>query len=279
MKAALPVKCDLLIIETTFGAPLFRFPKRNEVALDMVRWAVMEVIPSGRIPAFKTDSIGNAQEIIHIFNTMTKVPVVTARSTTRVSNIYRKHGHVLDYIDAKSDEGQELLESGGCIFITSKGSRLKQNNFDTALASGWAVMMRNRRKAFPLSDHADFRELLRFIRHCHPKRVLTFHGGPMTKGFTDYVKKRLNIDARPLTSREETLKGPVNSREMRMKACYDQLLRTIKIPGFEYTPKWLIREMARKGFTRGETESALNYLLERKTLERTSNGVSIPRIP
>jgi putative mRNA 3-end processing factor len=278
MKGARPVNCDILVVETTFGAPMFRFPRRDEVAMDMVRWAVMEAIPSGRVPAFKTDSIGNAQEIIHIFNNKTRAPVVTAKSATGVSDIYRDHGHSLDYVDARSEEGQELLESGRCVLVAPKGAKLAQENIDPALASGWAVMMRNRGRAFPLSDHADFRELLNFIRGCHPKRVLTFHGGAMTRGFTDYVRKRLGIDARPLTSREETLMGPVSRGEMRMRACYDQLLRTVRIPGFEYTNSWLVREMARKGFTRGETESAVQHLLDRKALESTSNGVMMPRI-
>jgi Cft2 family RNA processing exonuclease len=275
MDAAKTMSCDILVIETTFGAPMFKFPTRRDVALDMVRWAVMEVIPAGRVPTFKTDSIGNAQEIISVFNRLTKVPVVTAKSATRVSDVYRSFGHELDYVDADSPEGKELLDYGKCVLITPKGSKLKQENLDTALASGWAVMMGRRGRAFPLSDHADFRELLSFIRKCQPKRILTFHGGALTKGFSEYVRKKLGIDAKPLTAREETLNGPVSGGEMRMKACYERLLRTVRIPGFEYTEPWLIKEMARRGFTRGETVDALKHLVDRKVLESTSGGVRL----
>ena len=135
--------------------------------------------------------------------------------------------------------------------------------------------MKKRGQAFPLSDHADFRELLSFIRRCRPKRVLTFHGGNMTRGFADYVRKRLGIDARQLTSREETLMGPVSRGEMRMKACHEQLLRTVRIPGFEYTAPWLVKEMARRGFTRSETEAALSHLVDLKLLDTTSKGVRL----
>jgi hypothetical protein len=161
------------------------------------------------------------------------------------------------------------------VLITPKGSKLKQDNLDTALASGWAVMMGRRGRAFPLSDHADFRELLSFIRRCNPKRILTFHGGAMTKGFSDYVRKSLRIDAKPLTAMEETLNGPVSRGTMRMKACYEGLLSMVRIPGFEYTEPWLIREMARRGFTRGETEDALKHVIDRKILEPTSGGVRL----
>jgi Cft2 family RNA processing exonuclease len=51
----------------------------------------------------------------------------------------------------------------------------------TAMVSGWAMdrstVYRQRcDAAFPLSDHADFPELLRFVELVQPKRVLTLHG-------------------------------------------------------------------------------------------------------
>ena len=275
MEPARSVPCDMLIIESTFGAPMFRFPKRSEVALEMVRWATMEAIPKGMIPTFRTDSIGNAQEIISAFNKLTNLPVVTAKSATKVSDVYKQYGYKLDYVDAKSPEGEELLESGRCLIVGPKGAKLKYDNLDTALASGWAVMLGHRRRAFPLSDHADFNELLSFIRKCHPKRVLTFHGGSITKDFHEYVRKRFKIDAKPLTSHEESIHGTVTRKEVRMKACYDQLIRTVRIPGFEYTSPWLVKEMARKGFTRGETESAVEHLVDRSILETTQSGVRL----
>jgi len=275
MEAARPVSCDLLVVETTFGAPMFTFPKRKEVALDMVRWAVLDTVPAGRIPTFRTDSIGNAQEIISLFNRLTKLPVVTAKSASKASGVYREYGHTLDYVDAETDEGRELLEEGRCAFITPKGSRLRRENLEVALASGWAAIMKKRGRSFSLSDHADFRGLLSFIRRCHPKRVLTFHGGAMTKGFAGYVKKRLGIDTRPLTGREETMMGPISRGEMRMRACCDQLLRTVRIPGFVYTNPWLVREMARRGFTRSETETALQRLIDHGLLAPTESGVEL----
>ena len=275
MEAAEAVGCDILVIESTFGAPMFKFPKRREVALDMVRWALMEAIPGGKVPAFRTDSIGNAQEIISAFNALTKLPVVTARSATRVSDVYREYGHALDYVDAESPEGRELLESGRCALVVPKGAKIEGESLETALVSGWAVIMRRRGRAFPLSDHSDFRELLSFIRRCHPKRVLTFHGGALTRGFPEYVRKRLGIDARPLTSREETIMGTVTRGEMRMRACYEQILRTVRIPGFEYANPWLVKEMARRGFTRSETEAAIEHLLGRNVLSATPSGVKL----
>jgi Cft2 family RNA processing exonuclease len=254
---------------------MFSFPKRRDIALDMVRWATMESIPSGRIPTLKTDSIGNAQEVIRIFNTLTKLPVVTAKSATKVSDVYKSFGHSLDYYDSKSPEGEELLEGGKCVIISPKGSKLPYDNLDPALASGWAVLFGGRQRAFALSDHADFKSLLGYIRRCKPKRVLTFHGGTMTREFPEYVRKRLGVDASALSAKEETLNGTIQRGETRIKACTNQLLRTIRIPGFDYGTTWLEREMAKQGYSTGETEETLDYLISRGILEKTEKGVKM----
>jgi len=273
MRSAEAVECDVLVMETTFAAPMFTFPKRREIALDMVRWATMESIPSKKIPVLKTDSIGNAQEIIRIFNTLTKLPIVTTKSATRVSDVYKGYGHRLEYYDFKSDEGEELISSGKCAIISPKGSRIPIENIDPALASGWAVLFGRRMKAFPLSDHADFKSLVGFVRRCKPKRVLTFHGGAMTREFPDYLRKKLGLDAHHLSGKEETVNGTVQNGESRVKACIGQLIRTVRIPGFEYGSPWLVKEMSKQGFSSGETEEAIEVLVSRGILLRT--GVKV----
>ncbi len=274
MDPATPADCDILVIETTFGSPMFQFPKREDIAVEVYQWAVNTVI-NGRIPAFKTDSIGNAQEVISILNQYTNLPVVTNKSATKVTDLYRQKGYNLDSVDAESDEGKELLESGKCALITPKGSKPKYDKLDIALASGWAAIMGRKRIAFPLSDHADYRGLMSHIRKCKPKRVLTFHGGNMTKDFHNHVRKRLGIAASPLTTRIETINGPKMSNEVRIRACSKQIINTIKIPGFIYQPSWLTSEMTRRGFSPSETESSLEYLIERGILKNTPEGVQL----
>lgn len=274
MEPATPVKCDMMVIETTFGSPMFQFPKREDVAVEVYQWSVNTVL-QGRIPTFKTDSIGNAQEVISILNQYTNLPVVTAKSATRVTDLYRKYGYNLDSVDAASDEGKDLLDSGKCALITPKGSKPKHDNLDIALASGWAAIMGRKRIAFPLSDHADYKGLMSHIRKCKPKRVLTFHGGNFTKDFHNHVRKRLGISASPLTSRIETINGPKMSNEIRIRACSKQIINTIKIPGFIYQPSWLVNEMTRRGFSPSETENSISFLIERGILKNSSDGVCL----
>ncbi|MFA9437179.1 hypothetical protein DRO27_00985 [Candidatus Bathyarchaeota archaeon] len=274
MDPATKVDCDILVIETTFGAPMFNFPKRADVAVEIYQWAVNTVL-QGRIPTFKTDSIGNAQEVISILNQYTNLPVVTNKSATRVTELYRSKGYNLDSVDADSDEGKDLLDSGKCAIITPKGSKPFRTNQEIALTSGWATIMGRKRVAFPLSDHADYKGLMGFIRGVKPKRVLTFHGGNFTKDFHNHVRKTLGIAAAPLTARIETISGPKMSNEARINACSRQIIRTIRIPGFIYQPAWLVKEMSRQGFTSNETENSIDYLIERGVLKGTPDGVKL----
>jgi len=167
MKPAEPVPCDVLIIEATFGSPRFQFPSIDEVSDNMVKWAE-EKIKEGKIPTFQTDSLGNSQEIISIFNKSTEFPVVTSPSISKINEIYRSHGFRLEYIDS---------------------------GFAVVLVSGWAL---HRNNGFPLSDHADFKDALKFVGECNPKLVLTCHGGKNNYILAEHVEKRLKIQSYPI---------------------------------------------------------------------------------
>lgn len=274
MEAAEAVECDILVIETTFASPLFSFPSRREIALEMVKWAVFDAIPRGRTPAFRTDPIGNAQEVISIFNRYTNLPVLTLGSVTKASDIYRAYGFKLEYIDARSEEGKELLEDGRCVLIAPKGSKLSSERLEPALASGWAAIMKGRSsRPFPLSDHSDFKGILRFIRGCRPKKVLTFHGTALSRGFPEYLRRKLGIEAYPLTARGEGVQLRPRSEE-RIKRCCEHILLEMR-SGFIYRISWLMRAMALRGYSRDETKEAIRILVERGILREDEEGVKI----
>jgi putative mRNA 3-end processing factor len=274
MDSATPVECDILVIETTFGSPIFSFPKRDNLAIAIYKWAVNTVI-QGRIPTFKTDSIGNAQEVISILNNYTNLPVITTKSVSRATDVYKTLGYNLSSVDAKTVEGRELLDCGKCALVTPKGSKPIIDNAETALVSGWASIFGRNRTAFPLSDHADYKNLLSFIRRCKPKRVLTFHGGNFTKDFHRHINKILGIPSSPLTSTAQTITGPRIDNEARIRICSKHIIRSIRIPGFLYKQKWLEKELGRQGFTREETEKSINYLIEKGVLSETIDGISL----
>lgn len=197
--------CDVLIIESTFGSPRFSFQPYSDIVIEMVEWAI-ESISKHRIPVIQADSLGNDQEIIRIFNTLTTIPVITHASVTRINKIYESYGHLLYYEDMGSDEAKQLLSSGNCIFVAPKRANLPDTlNLDVAYASGWASYFYNEKISFPLSDHADYEHLLAFVEKTQPKLVLTFHGGRHNSIFAEEVARELEIKAFPLDSIKEVM--------------------------------------------------------------------------
>ncbi|MCW4020893.1 MAG: MBL fold metallo-hydrolase, partial [Candidatus Bathyarchaeota archaeon] len=204
MQPAEPVQCDVLILESTFGSPSFVFPSEDLVGKEMVDWA-KKTMKAGGIPTFQTDPLGNAQEIIGIFNE-SAIPVVTHWKVTRINRIYEVHGHRLKYLDTKSDEAQEIIQSGNFVYITPKQLKLQDKpEFVPALVSGWALW--SKRTAFPLSDHADFPHLVKFVEDCKPKTVLTCHGSRFTETLARYIEKKLGIRSYPINLIPTTLQS------------------------------------------------------------------------
>jgi len=263
VKVAEIVPCDILILEATFGSPNFIFPPEEQVATEILEWAV-DSLKRGKIPAFQTDPLGNAQEIIRIFNELTRIPVMTHSRVTGINRVYEVYGHKFSYLDANSEEAAEAASSGECIFITPKGLNLsKYPEFDSALVSGWALWAK--RKAFALSDHADFPHLMDFVRECKPKTVLTCHGGRFNETLARYIEKRLGIEARPLDMISTTLVAKYD--EVRIRDCGREILKIAKVPGFSYSKKMIMREVMKFGFSRLEINSALKMLVEQKFLQ------------
>ena len=176
-RAADIVPCDVLIIEATYGSPC-RFPPRDRVIAEILQWVVKSITKDGRIPALQTDPIGNAQELIAILNRFSRVPVVTHPRITAINQIYERFGCRLNYIDARTEDAEELASSRSCVYITPKRVDLSGHpEFNVAYVSGWAPKFAGWRKPFTLSDHADFYGLLEYIQNVQPRMVYTCLGG------------------------------------------------------------------------------------------------------
>ncbi len=270
-KAADLVPCDILVIEATFGSPEFVFPPQEQVSIEMIQWAV-NAIKNGKIPTFQADSIGNAQILIRVFNNLTTIPVITHKGVTRINRVYEAHGKNLKYIDARSEEADEITSSGKCIFVTPKLSKGFSENpdFDVAYVSGWASRLRGKRKPFILSDHADFHQLLKYVKKSKPKLVLLCHGGRHNAIFANYINKKLGLRAHPLGLIPTTL--VFKHEEERLLSCEKEILRTIQIPGFIYNKKWILREVSKglKQFSPAEISEALVRLTKKGILTMTN---------
>jgi len=193
--AAEIVPCDILILETTYGNPFYVFPTLTETYVNVINWAISE-IQKDRIPTFVVYSVGKAQEIIKIFNNFTNIPVRVSHTIAKINEAYIKNGVNLKYLDIAFEE-QEGIEPKFIQVISTFEKPILLNRCSFASASGWALKHHNsNKKYFPLSCHADFDELIDYVKCVKPKEIFTIHG--FKADFSRYVSKKLGIRAQPI---------------------------------------------------------------------------------
>jgi putative mRNA 3-end processing factor len=196
-EAAEVPECDTLVIEATYGDPSFIFPRRERTYARIVNWALREV-KNGRMPTFHVYSSGKSQEIVRLFNVYTKLPVVCASVVGRANEAYNEAGVDLSFVEAETAEGRRLLRKGDCVYVTTTGSNSSvPNHASEAMATGWAVRFGSGTYAsFPLSSHAGFDQLVKYVAKTAAKRVYAFTG--YSELISKHLRRELKVEADPL---------------------------------------------------------------------------------
>lgn len=194
---------DLLIMETTFGRPLYRFPPAETVLQDLVGFC-RTTLAAGDIPVLVGYSLGKSQELLHGL-TDAGVAIMVHETVERLTLIYEQFGWrfpARERLDPERADGKVLICPPGV--LRSEPLRgLKR--IRTALATGWAMEPSCRFRsqvdaAFPLSDHADYDDLIAFVQRIQPRQVFTVHG--FAVDFAETLRW-LGYDARALGWHEQ----------------------------------------------------------------------------
>jgi Cft2 family RNA processing exonuclease len=202
---AAPTQADVLLMECTYGQPLFRFPPWREVADRLVE-LVTAAMREGRQPVVLGYSLGKAQEITRVL-TSAGIPVTLHGAGYGISQIYQRFGVELgdyrrySFEDFHGPRALDLEQRGVLVAPphvarTAFVSRFK--NPCRIVMTGWAVLKNAPYRygvdhALPFSDHADFDELLELIARVQPRKIFTHHG---YREFADLLRAR-GHDAEP----------------------------------------------------------------------------------
>jgi hypothetical protein len=200
---AQPISADVLVLESTFGKPHYRFPDAGEVIGAMVSWC-KSVLDGGATPVLLGYSLGKGQEILSALAAQ-DLTIALHPSSFGVTEVYRELG--CDF-----PPYQRLGESGArpAVVIIPPSARRsgladQVGEFKTAALTGWAMdrSLKDRLEVdavFPLSDHADFEELC-----CYAEEV----GAAMTYtvlGFDEELAmhlRRRGLRAKPLCAMDQ----------------------------------------------------------------------------
>ncbi|MEO5930006.1 MAG: MBL fold metallo-hydrolase [Candidatus Kapaibacterium sp.] len=188
---------DDLLTECTFGMPIFRFPPEEEVAAKMVEWA-RTCIADGLIPVFLGYSLGKGQEIMSIL-AEAGIPMLVHSSMWHVTEVYKRWGYsfgqaVRYSIVSRGEKRAWVIPPHVRANMTDRVTRAR-----ICYVSGWALM-ESRRESYraslmaPISDHADYYELIDVIERVAPKRLWPVHG-PRADLFAAEMGERFNIQS------------------------------------------------------------------------------------
>jgi DNA ligase-1 len=203
---------ETLVMETTFGLPRYRFPPTEEVVGQIVAFC-RDALETGAVPVLLGYSLGKAQEILCALSGAGLKPMLHG-TVHRMTRIYEQFGQSFcDYerYNANNVAGKVLI----CPPSVNRSRMLEKiREKRVAMISGWAVESSAIYRyqvdaAFPLSDHADYNDLVRYVELVNPQRVLTLHG--FAAEFARDLRER-GIEAWAL-SEENQMELTLKSRE------------------------------------------------------------------
>jgi Cft2 family RNA processing exonuclease len=196
-RPAIVPKVDVLVMESTFGRPEFTFPDRETTDKRLLS-TVQSVLMRGNVPVIEAYVAGKAQEVTRIL-TGAGLPVLHHPEIHSISCVYQDLGCELGAFSLYP--GNPV--PGAVVIVPPSEQRISSigpiHRQERIAITGWAVRDDEARKrhvehVIPLSDHADYNELLRIAELSQARTILCTHG---PKEFCDDLRSK-GYDARNL---------------------------------------------------------------------------------
>jgi putative mRNA 3-end processing factor len=190
-----PVRCHVFITESTFGLPVYRWPRQTSVFSEVNAWWRANQ-QHGKASVLFAYALGKAQRLLAGVDAQLG-PIYTHGAVEKLNAAYRESGIKLPTTiyaraDARPADWSRALilappSAAGTPWMRKFGS------VSSAFASGWMQIRGARRRravdrGFVLSDHADWPGLLSAIEAAGAERVLVTHG--YTEALARWVRER-----------------------------------------------------------------------------------------
>ena len=179
-----PVKCHHFITEATFGLPIYRWPRTEDVMEEINGWWRRNA-ERGKSSVIFAYSLGKSQRILKGIDSSIG-PIFTHGAVERLTQAYRESGVELPpttYAGAVTNKKEFV---GSLIVAPPSAQQMvgwlrKFGSYSTGFASGWMMVRGARRqravdRGFVVSDHADWPELQTAIAAAEAETVYVTHG-------------------------------------------------------------------------------------------------------
>ena len=194
-RAVVP-KVDAVVTESTYGSEQWVFPSRDEIEVRL-RSTIGDVLRRGRTPVLLAYSLGKAQEVCRMLRDL-EPPLVVHPSIAAINRIYKRFEVDLGRWEVWSDQGSlddhaSVGQVAGRVVVIPPhlgGEVSRVAGAETIALTGWSLHAPWRVRAdhgIPLSDHADFPELINLVSRAEPEIVYVTHG---SKQFVEELRRR-----------------------------------------------------------------------------------------
>ena len=182
------VKCDVFITEATFGTPSFAWDRGGELGREIHEWW-QENAARGVNSVLFAYSLGKTQRVLGELLPFASRPIYCHSSAKAMNDCYLAEGVALAPTRYLSERPKGEVLSGELILApqsflkTSDAGAMLGERYETAFASGWMAQSSpfgrggGYDRGFVMSDHADWKDLLRTISETGAKRVYVQHRG------------------------------------------------------------------------------------------------------
>ncbi|HEX8407763.1 MAG TPA: hypothetical protein VF883_02785 [Thermoanaerobaculia bacterium] len=193
-------EADAVIMESTFGGDSgWIFPSREELRERLIA-LVRTIIARDKTPVLLAYSLGKAQEVTAMLRD-SGIALVQHPVVARISSIYERNGIDLGAYEVWGRQsslfGHRFTTDlrGKAVIVpphlasAKNGSEIRRiPRPETIALTGWALHgTRDADHGLPLSDHADFGELVSFAERCRAGVIYVTHG---SRRFAEELRRR-----------------------------------------------------------------------------------------
>jgi putative mRNA 3-end processing factor len=198
-----PVAADVLITESTFGLPIYRWRPGHRVAAEILTWWRGAPERPSLLFAY---AFGKAQRLLAELAALgVEEEVLLHGAVQALMEPYQSQGVVLPPTRPLSELPNGASLAGRLVLAPPSAHRSpwmrRFTTPQTAFVSGWMAVRGARRRrgferGFALSDHADWDGLLRTVRDCGARQIYVTHGN--SDGLARYLREEMGLAAAPL---------------------------------------------------------------------------------
>ncbi|ERG94483.1 MBL fold exonuclease [Haloquadratum walsbyi] len=205
-----PVDADVLILETTYGDPRYRFPSPTKTHQQICDW-LNETMDD--VVILFGYALGRAQKLQKLVESTERSRVFITDAIGELNSVIESHREIT--FNSYRYHEDTTLQAGDAVVLPMQTTRLgwieslvDETDAITAGFSGWAVddsfiYQRGVDEGFVLSDHCDYDELTELVTAVDPERVYTQHG--FTETFATELAREYGYRTQALKSNQSTL--------------------------------------------------------------------------